>query len=93
MKTVTYICDKCGKSVGETELVSLSFSAQFIKHPNGYNSSQSAKKDVCKNCLREKGLITEYTKETHDADIQKTEKTMETKLIEFLEDLGVSFQE
>lgn len=93
MKTTTYICDKCKNSVGKEDLVEISFSANLIKMPNGNNSYQSVKKDVCKKCLNEKGLILEYDKERFEQDLKKNEKTMDDKLIDFLSDLGVMFQE
>ena len=50
MKTTTYICDKCKKSVGATGLYSVEVS---LKRPTGGYSStmHSASKDICKECL------------------------------------------
>lgn len=93
MKTTTYICDKCKKSVGKDDLVEITFSATLIQTPNGYNRTQNIKKDVCKSCLKDKGLIIEFNQEKYEQDLKKNEKTMEDKLIEILEDLGVAFQE
>lgn len=93
MKTTTYICDKCKKSVGKDDLVEISFSAKLIKMPNNYSSSQTISKDVCKDCLKEKGLIIEFEPEKHEQDLKKNVKTIEDKLIDILDDLGVAFQE
>ena len=93
MKTTTYICDKCKKSVGAEDLIEIQFSAILIKKPNLYNSSQTIKKDICKKCLEEKGLIVEFDQEKYEQNLNKNEKTIENKILEFLEDLGVVFQE
>ena len=93
MKTTTYICDKCKKSVGAEDLTEIKFSANIIKQPNGYNSSQIINKDICKKCLEEKGLIIEFNQEKYAQDLNKNKKTIEDKILEFLEDLGVVFQE
>ena len=93
MKTTTYICDKCKKSVGAEDLIEINFSANLIKKPNGYYSSQPINKDICKKCLEEKGLIIEFNEEKYEQDLKKNEKTIEDKILEFLEDLGVVFQE
>ena len=93
MKTTTYICDKCKKSVGAEDLIEIKFSANLIKKPNGYHSSQLINKDICKKCLEEKGLIIDFNEEKYEQDLKKNEKTIEDKILEFLEDLGVVFQE
>lgn len=93
MKTITYICDKCKKSVGAEDLIEIQFSANLIKKPNGYHSLQTIKKDICKKCLEEKGLIVEFDQEKYEQDLKKNKKTIEDKILEFLEDLGVAFQE
>ena len=93
MKTTTYICDKCKKSVGAEDLIEIKFSANLIKNPTGYNSSQTINKDICKKCLEEKGLIVEFDQEKYKQNLKKNEKTIEDKILEFLEDLGVVFQE
>ena len=93
MKTTTYICDKCKKSVGAEDLIEIKFSANLIKKPSGYYSPQLINKDICKKCLEEKGLIIEFNKEKYEQDLKKNEKTIEDKILEFLEDLGVAFQE
>ena len=93
MKTTTYICDKCKKSVGAEDLIEIKFSASLIKKPTGDNSLQIIKKDICKKCLEEKGLIVEFDQEKYEQNLNKNEKTIEDKILEFLEDLGVAFQE
>lgn len=93
MKTTTYICDKCKKSVGEDELVPLSISAYFIQVQNTYKTTTKADRDICKSCLREKGLLVEADAETLKERTGRNEKTLEDKMLEILEELGVAFLE
>lgn len=93
MKTTTYICDKCKKSVGKEELIEINVSGILIDVPNGYRNNQLISRDICKSCLREKGLLLEYSKETLENYTKKNIKTLEDKFLEILEDLNVAFQE
>jgi hypothetical protein len=95
MITKTFICDLCKKSVGEFELFQLSTNLTIPKS-NGYLLSlATVKKDICKCCLKAKGIVIE---ETEDRKIaveieQKNQKTFESKILDLLEDLGVAFVE
>lgn len=93
MVTKTFICDICKNSVGETELCEVEV---IIKKPQDrYTKMVTCKKDICKGCLKKKGIITELTGKREE-DIKNdtaNQKTFESKLIEILEDLGVQFVE
>lgn len=93
MITKTFICDVCKKSVGETELTTITISNKMVKSPNGYASTQNVSKDVCVHCLKSKGLLVEVEPSEIEATILKNQKTFEQKFIDILEDLGVAFQE
>jgi sulfur relay (sulfurtransferase) complex TusBCD TusD component (DsrE family) len=95
MKTTTYICDICKKSVGEAELVTVEISAKMMKMPNGYMQQQRVSKDICKDCLKGRGIVTEYVPGENDLEeiTKANNKTLESKLVDILEDLGVQFQE
>ena len=96
MKTTTYICDVCKKSVGEAELFEVSTSLAVPKQERGYSKTlTSCKKDVCRDCLEKKGIVTAGygIKDEHELAETKNQKTLESKLIDILEDLGVSFGE
>ena len=94
MKTTTYICDLCKKSVGEAELTTLSVSMKMQRSPSGYASTITVNKDVCKDCLEKKGILVIVPEgKKHDDVVAKNEKTLEDKLIDILEDLGVAFEE
>ena len=95
MKTTTYICDKCKKSVGATDLYSVEVS---LKKPdsNGYSSTlHSTSKDICKDCLKSIGILTEIPEDKKQSEAQQTknQKTFEDRFCDMLSDLGVLFEE
>jgi len=92
MITKTFICDVCKKSVGEPELKTLSVLMKGIVSPSGYTSNQSASKDVCKECLEKRGILSLAPDGQKLDDVYaKNQKTLADKLIDILEDLGVAF--
>lgn len=102
MVTKTFICDVCKKSVGESELIQISSTITIPHQPNGsdyYKGNTrrlvACNKDVCADCLKSKGLVIELSlnKETAAQDSANNQKSFETKLIDFLSDLGVAFME
>lgn len=97
MITKTFICDKCKKSVGETDLRQISVKITKSGVPSYDRLNISVDKDVCIDCLKKANIVTEMTpeeKEKKGAEIQaKNVKTVEDKLLELLEDLGVAFAE
>ena len=93
MKTINYICDKCKKSVEADELVAIGLTASFIRGLDNNLLINSAEKDICKTCLKEKGLLIESEQKTYSDDMLHNDKIFETKMIEILEELGVAFLE
>ena len=93
MKTTTYICDKCQKTVEKEELVPLEICGAIITELNPYIHTTVISKDICKTCLTEKGLLIKYNHETYKEDRKHNEKTLEDKMLEILEELGVAFLE
>ena len=94
MITKTFICDLCKKSVGEMELLPLEVNLTMPKSPSGYAQRLTVKKDICKDCLEKKGIVIKLADHSETEKItQSNQKTLETKLIEILEDLGVAFAE
>ena len=92
MITKTFICDLCKKSVGESELTTLSISLDMTPSANGYRKTIRASKDVCKECLEKKGvLVTVPDDEKHEDVYAKNQKSIEDKIVDFLADLGVAF--
>ena len=95
MITKTFICDVCKKSVGETELFPLSVSLTIPNQRSVYSAKLvNCNKDVCRECLEKKGLITDAVENgDKKEEFQQNQKTFESKFIDFLEDIGVAFVE
>lgn len=98
MITKTFICDVCKKSVGEFDLFKVTTNLEFPRlSGSGYRTTNltSCQKDVCRGCLEKKGLVTEgYGEKENAKEIEaKNQKTLESKLTEFLENIGVAFVE
>ncbi|HEX3026392.1 MAG TPA: hypothetical protein VHR42_04090 [Clostridia bacterium] len=94
MVTKTFICDKCKKSVGETELYSVE--VELNRPTGGYSSRMhSAHKDICKECLKTLGIIVDAPEDAKEREKQtsKNQKTFENRICNFLSDLGVLFEE
>lgn len=93
MKTTTYICDKCKKSVGETELCGIDVS--ITSPQNSCSRRHSAHKDICKECLKSLGIIIDLPADKAAASEQdhKNQKSFEDKFCDMLSDLGVQFEE
>jgi len=93
MITKTYICDVCNKSVGEGELTKVNISLEMIPIPNQYKRTVSASRDICKDCLAKKNIFVEVLEgQKADDVVAKNKKTIEDKLIDILEYLGVVFE-
>lgn len=94
MKTTTYICDTCKKSVSQNDLVELTLGVKnlFFNQESSYSRNQVTK-DICKECLKKKGFVIEenITKDNKDEIFSKNERTLESKIIDILEDLGIAF--
>ncbi|MHB8124690.1 MAG: hypothetical protein ACYDEJ_03440 [Desulfitobacteriaceae bacterium] len=96
MKTTTYICDVCKKSVGEAELCQVESSIKIPRQDHrGAMKLVGCNKDICKDCLIKKGLLIEYSgsDEERSKQVAANQKTFESKFIDFLEDIGVVFVE
>jgi hypothetical protein len=94
MITKTYICDVCKKSVGESELYGVSVSITVPKKPDTYSQKLlTINKDICEECLKNKGIVVDIPEDKKNKISESNKKTLESKLIDILEDLGVAFQE
>lgn len=94
MQTTNYICDICKTSKSQTDL------SQIIVNTRGITISQNhyhadIEFDICKDCLKKKGFIVNpITEEQKKEEVEKSNnKTLENKIIEILDDLGVQFYE
>ncbi len=93
MRTETYICDICKQSKSKDDLAKISIKSEGIIMKNvGYGGLQI---DVCPECLKKKGFIVDkkiIEKDLESAQL-KNKKTLEDKLFDILEDMGVAFVE
>lgn len=91
--TTIYTCDICKQSKSKEDLAKIKVSSEGIRMKNvGYNE---IKIDICSDCLQKKGFIVEakQTKEEQEVAEIKNKKTLEDKLLDILEDIGVAFAE
>lgn len=95
MKTTSYICDCCKKSVSQGDLVSLNVSCSGLYFSNNsYRPTTNTGIDICKSCLSSRGFIIEKPDSDQFEQINKqNERTLEERFIDILEDLGVAFVE
>jgi|WetSurMetagenome_2_1015567.scaffolds.fasta_scaffold1303762_1 hypothetical protein len=99
MKTTTYICDDCKKSVGELDLCSIRVTLTVSTKMSGsYVSNHSVnpiEKEVCVDCLKKHGIVSqEFIDNKQSRELEaKNVKTIEDKMLDILEDLGVHFDE
>lgn len=93
MKTTNYICDMCKTSKSEEDLCQMRVSTKGIRiKEGGYYNELNV--DICKECLEKKGFVINKKSEESTEEIEKkNSKTLESKLIEILDDLGVQFYE
>lgn len=94
MKTTNYICDRCKTSKSQEDLSQIKVNTRGITiSRNHYHSDIEF--DICKDCLKKKGFIVNPIPEEQDEEEVKkaNNKTLENKLLEILEDLGVQFYE
>lgn len=91
-KTTVYTCDICKQSKSDTDLAQIEVKTTGIKIKNCDRYSP-LKIDICKSCLEKKGFIIE-AKDMEEGTVEaKNKMTLEDKIYDILEDMGVAFQE
>lgn len=93
MQTTNYICDVCKTSKSQEDLCQMRVNTKGLKiKEGGYYNELNV--DICKDCLEKKGFIINPKAEQTEEDIAKrNSQTLESKLTDILEDLGVQFYE
>lgn len=92
-ETTVYTCDICKQSKSRDDLAKITVKADGIKFcDTGYNG---IKIDICPDCLKRKGFVVKEkpTKEEIETLKKQNKATLEDKIYEILEDMGVAFQE
>ncbi len=91
-QTTVFTCDICKQSKDKGDLAKIKVISEGIKIKkcNSYNTLEI---DICTNCLKNKGFLVELKDEEEEQAKMKNRATLEDKLYEILDDLGVAFQE
>ena len=93
-KTTVYTCDVCKQSKSEEDLSKITVGAAGIRIKTTGRNYNNLQIDICKDCLKKKGFVVEPKPEDNLESIEKSnQKTLEDKLYEILEDMGVVFAE
>lgn len=93
MQTTNYICDMCKTSKSQEDLSQIRVNTRGITiSQNHYHADIEF--DICKDCLKKKGFIVNPIPREQEDEVGKANnKTLENKIIDILEDLGVQFYE
>lgn len=92
-RTEVYTCDICKLSKSKNDLASITVKSDGIRMKGvGYNGITI---DICPDCLKKKGFVVEEkpTEEEQELVGKQNKATLEDKIYEILEDMGVAFQE
>lgn len=91
-QTTVYTCDICKQSKDRDDLARIDVKTEGIRIKNcdRYNP---LKIDICKDCLKKKGFLVEFKSEDSEQVEKQNKATLEDKLYDILEDMGVAFQE
>lgn len=92
-QTTIHTCDICKQSKSVNDLAHLHIKSEGIniKDVTAYKSLDI---DICSDCLKKKGFVIEAkTDEEKQQAGAKNKLTLEDKIYEILDDLGVVFQE
>lgn len=94
-QTTVYTCDICKGSKDKNDLAKIEVTVKGIRIKGVDDRYFPLKIDICKECLKKKGFIVEP--KVDDEENQQTEgrnrMTLEDKLYDILEDMGVVFAE
>lgn len=91
-QTIVYTCDICKQSKSKNDLAKITVKSDGIKMKNVYGGITV---DICPDCLKKKGFVVEEkpTEEEQELVEKQNKATLEDKIYEILEDMGVAFVE
>ena len=90
-QTTVYTCDICKQSKDRNDLSKIEVKTEGIRIK--YDRYSPMKIDICKDCLKRKGFIVEAKDDEKEQAEKQNSKTLEDKIYEILEDMGVAFVE
>lgn len=94
MEVVSHVCDICKQTKTKDEMIQMYLSQRNVYSCKVKIIDNELKLDICPDCLKKKGIVIEKTEEESVEEIlKKNEKTIQEKLTEILDDLGVTFYE
>lgn len=93
MQTTNYICDICKTSKSKEDLSQIRVNTRGITiSQNHYHPDIEF--DICTECLKKKGFVVNPIPEDQKEEAANVnKKTLENKILDILEDLGVQFYE
>ena len=91
-QTTVYTCDICKQSKDENSLAKITVNAEGLK-VKGIGKYSALKIDICPECLKKKGFVVETKDKDEEQAAAQNKVTLEDKLYDILEDLGVIFTE
>lgn len=91
-QTTVWTCDICKQSKCKDDLSKIEIKTEGIKI-KGCDRYGALKIDICKDCLKRKGFLVEAKKEEAEQAEMQNRATLEDKIYDVLEDLGVAFCE
>ena len=91
-KKMVFSCDKCGKEVNSQELVEIDVTTRNIKIKgcDGWLGHSPLHIEICKDCISEYGFKIEPA-ENNSHVAEQNRMTLEDKMFDILQDLGVCF--
>lgn len=91
-QTTVYACDICKQSKNEKSLAKISVRVEGLKI-KGHSPYNGLSIDICPDCLKKKGFVVEPKDEEAEQAAAQNRVTLEDKIYDILEDLGVVFAE
>ncbi len=92
-QTTVYTCDICKQSKDAKGLAKITVNVGRGLKVKGCGSYGGLEIDICTECLKRKGFVVEPKDEEAEQAAAQNKVTLEDKLYEILEDLGVAFTE
>ncbi|MDE5965858.1 MAG: hypothetical protein K2G89_03405 [Lachnospiraceae bacterium] len=89
--TTVYTCDICKQSKSKDDLAKITVKVSGLKVKGcSYGGFDI---DICPDCLRKKGFVVEHKEEDEEQVEAQNRATLEDKLYDILESIGVVFEQ
>lgn len=91
-QTTVYTCDICKQSKSERDLVKISVKVSGLR-VKGCGKYDTLMIDICPDCLKKKGFVVEPKADEEEQAAAQNRVTLEDKIYDILQDMGVAFTE